>query len=199
MARISNWAWAHGCAIHVANLRVENGPATAQVRIGWLRSVANIYHAFAVQTFADELAHAAGRIRWNTAGTGSDRLGGGHDQCQESELRRAMTISIPTIPGSCGQKSWRLRPKNQDGVSRNWPREAGMGIAAHRSFLTYVANVVEVQVGDDGQMHITRVRHRSGCGHDDESGGGARASLRARRCLVPASRLAARSRRRMAP
>jgi isoquinoline 1-oxidoreductase beta subunit len=45
----------------VPNLRVENGPATAQVRIGWLRSVANIYHAFAVQTFADELAHAAGR------------------------------------------------------------------------------------------------------------------------------------------
>jgi isoquinoline 1-oxidoreductase beta subunit len=31
------------------------------VRIGWLRSVANIYHAFAVHSFADELAHAAGR------------------------------------------------------------------------------------------------------------------------------------------
>ena len=27
----------------------------------WLRSVANIYHAFAVQSFAAELAHAAGR------------------------------------------------------------------------------------------------------------------------------------------
>ena len=43
------------------NLRVENGPAKAHVRIGWLRSVANIYHAFAVQCFTDELAHAAGR------------------------------------------------------------------------------------------------------------------------------------------
>src|SRR6202040_2234421 len=43
------------------NLRVENGPAKAHVRIGWLRSVANIYHAFGIQCFTDELAHAAGR------------------------------------------------------------------------------------------------------------------------------------------
>jgi len=27
----------------------------------WLRSVANIYHAFAIQCFTDELAHAVGR------------------------------------------------------------------------------------------------------------------------------------------
>ena len=43
------------------NHRAENGPAAGHVRIGWLRSVANIYHAFAVHSFADELAHAAGR------------------------------------------------------------------------------------------------------------------------------------------
>src|SRR6266404_2431350 len=43
------------------NLRIENGPAKAHVRIGWLRSVANIYHAFGIQCFTDELAHAAGR------------------------------------------------------------------------------------------------------------------------------------------
>jgi len=36
-------------------------PAKAHVRIGWLRSVANIYHAFAIQCFTDELAHAVGR------------------------------------------------------------------------------------------------------------------------------------------
>ena len=45
----------------IPNLRVENGPATAHVRIGWLRSVANIYHAFAEQSFADELSYAAKR------------------------------------------------------------------------------------------------------------------------------------------
>src|SRR5207244_10937848 len=45
----------------IPNLRVENGAAKAHVRIGWLRSVANIYHAFGVQHFDDELSYAAGR------------------------------------------------------------------------------------------------------------------------------------------
>ena len=45
----------------VPNFRSENGKAVNHVRIGWLRSVANIYHAFAVQSFANELAYAAGR------------------------------------------------------------------------------------------------------------------------------------------
>jgi isoquinoline 1-oxidoreductase beta subunit len=45
----------------LANLRIENGPAKAHVRIGWLRSVANIYHAFGVQSFTNELAYQAKR------------------------------------------------------------------------------------------------------------------------------------------
>ena len=44
----------------IPHLRAENGPAQPHVRIGWLRSVANIYHAFAIQSFLDELAVAAG-------------------------------------------------------------------------------------------------------------------------------------------
>jgi len=43
------------------HFRSENGKALNHVRIGWFRSVANIYHAFAVQSFANELAYAAGR------------------------------------------------------------------------------------------------------------------------------------------
>jgi isoquinoline 1-oxidoreductase beta subunit len=39
----------------------ENGEAEAHTRIGWYRSVSNIPHAIAVQSFAAELAHAAGR------------------------------------------------------------------------------------------------------------------------------------------
>jgi len=45
----------------LANFRAENGPAAPHTRIGWFRSVANIYHAFGIHSFADELAHAAGR------------------------------------------------------------------------------------------------------------------------------------------
>src|SRR5260370_33565077 len=45
----------------IPNLRVENGPAQAHARIGWLRSVANIYHGIAAQPFADQLAPHAQR------------------------------------------------------------------------------------------------------------------------------------------
>jgi len=45
----------------IANLRAENGPATAHVRIGWAAVGGHVYHAFGIHSFADELAHAAGR------------------------------------------------------------------------------------------------------------------------------------------
>ena len=46
---------------NIPNLRLENPEAAAHVRIGWFRSVSNIPHAFAIQSFVSELAHAAGR------------------------------------------------------------------------------------------------------------------------------------------
>src|SRR5256712_7635498 len=45
----------------IPNVRIENPEATAHTRIGWFRSVSNIPHAFAVQSFVAELAAAAGR------------------------------------------------------------------------------------------------------------------------------------------
>ena len=45
----------------IPNVRCENGAAANHVRIGWYRSVYNIPHAFAVCSFADELAVAAGK------------------------------------------------------------------------------------------------------------------------------------------
>ncbi len=40
----------------IPNLRLENPEASAHCRIGWFRSVSNIPHAFAVQSFVSELA-----------------------------------------------------------------------------------------------------------------------------------------------
>ena len=45
----------------IPNHRAENGPAQNHLRIGWLRSVANIHHAFAIHSFVDELAQLAKR------------------------------------------------------------------------------------------------------------------------------------------
>jgi isoquinoline 1-oxidoreductase beta subunit len=44
----------------IPNVQAENGEARAHVRIGWMRSVNNIHHAFAMSSFIDELAHARG-------------------------------------------------------------------------------------------------------------------------------------------
>lgn len=137
----------------VPNFRSENGAAKNHVRIGWLRSVANIYHAFAVQSFANELAHNANRDPYDylMALIGSDRKIG------------------PVNPGPPGMAekypfdTARLRHVAELAAEKaNWGKKksgngSGMGIAVHRSFLTYVATVVEVEVDKDGAVRIPHV------------------------------------------
>jgi isoquinoline 1-oxidoreductase beta subunit len=138
------------------NLRVENGPAKAHVRIGWLRSVANIYHAFAIQCFTDELAHAAGR----------DPLDYLLDLIGKPRTIDFNGVSYPNYGASLETYPWetgRLRrvaemaAEKSGWGKRKHNRGTGVGIAAHRSFLTYVATVVEVEVNDKGEVRIPRV------------------------------------------
>jgi isoquinoline 1-oxidoreductase beta subunit len=140
------------------NHRAENGPATAHIRIGWLRSVANIYHAFAVHSFADELAHAAGKdpLEYLLQLLGPDRVipkselpkdysnyDGDYEQYPIDTARFRGVLSLAAEKAGWGKK------KSGNGF--------GMGIAMHRSFLTYVATVVQVQVDDAGRVQIKRV------------------------------------------
>jgi isoquinoline 1-oxidoreductase subunit beta len=138
------------------NLRVENGPAKAHVRIGWLRSVANIYHAFGIQCFTDELAHAAGR----------DPLDYLLDLIGEPRTINFKGVEYPNYGASMETYPWetgRLRHVTQLVAEKSgWGKRkhakgTGVGIAAHRSFLTYVATVVEVEVNDQGEVRIPRV------------------------------------------
>ena len=140
----------------IPNLRIENGPAKAHVRIGWLRSVANIYHAFAIQCFSDELAHIAGQDppQYLLDLIGTQRIldlkdtnylnyGASYDEYpfDTGRLRRVIEIA-------CEKSGW---------GKRQLPPGSGLGIAAHRSFLTYVATVVEVNVNGHGEVRIPRV------------------------------------------
>jgi isoquinoline 1-oxidoreductase subunit beta len=137
----------------IPNFRSENGQATAHVRIGWLRSVANIYHAFAVQSFANELAYAAGRDSYDYLVTliGSPRTVDGGTQ------------GPPEIVQKYPYETARLRHVADLAAEKaNWGKKrsgkgSGMGIAVHRSFLTYVATVVEVEVDDQGAIRIPHV------------------------------------------
>jgi len=140
------------------NLRVENGPAPAHVRIGWFRSVANIYHAFAVQTFTDELASnaSADRIQYALDLIGPPRI---------IDLK-AMGVDYPNYGASPAEypvDTARLRHVIEQAAEKSgWGKEksgngVGYGFAAHRSFLTYVACVVKVEVNADGDIAIPRV------------------------------------------
>jgi isoquinoline 1-oxidoreductase subunit beta len=138
------------------NLRIENGPAKAHVRIGWLRSVANIYHAFGIQCFTDELAHAAGR----------DPLDYLLDLIGEPRTIDFKGVEYPNYGASMEAYPWetgRLRHVTEMVAEKSgWGKRkhgkgTGVGIAAHRSFLTYVATVVEVEVNNQGEVRIPRV------------------------------------------
>ncbi len=140
----------------IPNLRIENGPAKAHVRIGWLRSVANIYHGFAVQTFTDELAHRAKR---DPADYLLDLIGQPRTIDFKGVDYPNYGASLETYPWETG----RLRRVTEMVIEKSgWGKRklgkgAGLGIAAHRSFLTYVATVVEVEVSDQGDIRIPRV------------------------------------------
>ena len=142
----------------IPNHRAENGEAKAHVRIGWLRSVCNVFHAFAEHSFADELAHAAGKDPrdYVLALLGPDRIipktelakdytnyDGDYAQYPIDTARFRRVLEIATEKSGWGKK------KNGNGF--------GMGLAIHRSFLTYVATVVQVEMGKDGKVQIGRV------------------------------------------
>jgi isoquinoline 1-oxidoreductase beta subunit len=138
------------------NLSIENGPAKAHVRIGWLRSVANIYHGFGVQCFTDELAHRAGRDPYEYL---LDLIG-------PARTIDFKNVDYPNYGASLTDYPWetgRLRHVTELVADKSgWAKKKsvkghGFGIAAHRSFLTYVAAVVEVEVNDQGEIRIPQV------------------------------------------
>jgi isoquinoline 1-oxidoreductase subunit beta len=142
----------------IPNHRSENGPATAHVRIGWLRSVANIYHAFGIQSFSDELAQAAGKdpLEYTLQLLGPDRI------IPKEELPKDYTnydgdYALYPIDTARFRRVLQLAAEKAQWGKKKPGNGFGMGLAIHRSFLTYVATVVQAEVNDAGQVKIQRV------------------------------------------
>jgi isoquinoline 1-oxidoreductase beta subunit len=138
------------------NIRIENGPAQAHVRIGWLRSVANIYHAFGVQCFTDELAHRANRDPVEYL---LDLVGPPRTLDFTNVQYPNYGADYKTYPWETGRlrKVIEMVADKSGWAGKKSGKGHGFGFAAHRSFLTYVATVVEVEVSDDGEIRIPRV------------------------------------------
>jgi isoquinoline 1-oxidoreductase subunit beta len=147
----------------IANLQCENPEVAAHTRIGWFRSVSNIPRAFAVQSMVGELAHATNR-----------------DQ-KEMLLEligspRIVDLSSVKDPWNYGEPyssypidTARLRRvvelvADKGGWGRSVPKGHGLGIAVHRSFVSYIATIVEVAVDEKGKLTVPRVDTAIDCG-----------------------------------
>jgi len=147
----------------IANFQVENPEAAAHTRVGWFRSVSNIPHAFAIQSFIAELAAAAGRDQkdYLLELLGKDRVidpayfsdgwvYGENPQRYPYETARLRKVIEAAAKGI--------------GWGRKLPKGQGLGIAAHRSFVSYTGVAVEVKVDEKGAISIPRVDIAFDCG-----------------------------------
>jgi isoquinoline 1-oxidoreductase beta subunit len=149
----------------VDNIRIENGEAPAHTRIGWYRSVSNISHAFAIQSFAGELAAAAGRDQKDYL---LDLIGPARlvevSKAVENFWDYGENVQVYPIDAGRLRKVVELVAE-KSGWGRKLPPRHGLGIAVHRSFVTYVAAVVEAAVDEKGNLSIPRVDVAVDCGH----------------------------------
>ena len=150
----------------IPNMRIENGEAEAHTRIGWFRSVLNIPHIFAVHSFVGEMAAAAGRDPkdYLLELIGAPRLidlpvgKGPNEFWNYNEDPR----KYPVDTGRLRRVVELAAEKAEWG--RKLPARHGLGIAAHRSFVTYVATVVEAAVDEKGTLSVPRVDVAIDCG-----------------------------------
>jgi isoquinoline 1-oxidoreductase beta subunit len=147
----------------IANIQCENPEAAAHTRIGWFRSVSNIPRAFAVQSMVGELAHATNRDQKEMLLQliGSPRIvnlssvkdpwnyGEPYDSYPIDTARLRRVVEVVADKGNWG---------------RTVPKGHGLGIAVHRSFVSYIATIVEVSVDDKGKLSVPRVDTAIDCG-----------------------------------
>jgi isoquinoline 1-oxidoreductase beta subunit len=146
----------------VPNISVETAAAPAHSRIGWLRSVTNIQQAFAQQSFIAELAHATKRdprdmlVRvvgpartLTAAGQGVKDLPNYGTPLDKQPIDVARLHRV--IEKVTDMAGW--------GTSGR-----ALGLAAHRSFVSYVAIVAHVGKGPRGEPRVEEAWIAADCG-----------------------------------
>jgi isoquinoline 1-oxidoreductase beta subunit len=148
----------------IQNVRCENPEAAAHTRIGWFRSVSNVPHAFAIQSMVAEIAHELGRDPKDML---LELIGPARIVDLGKSVKDLWNYGEPfdSYPIDAG----RLRQVTELAAERaEWgrklPARHGLGIAAHRSFVSYIATVVEVAVDEQGAISIPRVETAVDCG-----------------------------------
>jgi isoquinoline 1-oxidoreductase beta subunit len=117
---------------------VASREAAAHVRTGYWRSVDHSQHGFFVESFVDELAHAAGRDPY--------------------EYRRELLAAAPR------QRAVLERVAALAGWGPALPSGRGRGIAVVESYGSAVAVVVEVEAAADASIRVVHVWAAVDCG-----------------------------------
>jgi isoquinoline 1-oxidoreductase beta subunit len=122
----------------IPNLRVEYVRQEPGVQVWFWRSVGHSQNIFFSESFVDELAHAAGKDPF--------------------EFRRELLGKAPrhkaVLELAAEKAGWGSTP----------PKGVHRGIAVAYSFGSYVAEVAEVSVGEDGRPKVHRVVAAVDCG-----------------------------------
>ncbi len=129
----------------IPHVRVEACKARAHVRIGWYRSVYNIFHGFALGSFIDEIAAARDadpREIWLEILGPARVLGLTELGIEKLENYGESLARHPVDAGRLRNVIERVT------AAANWDQRAAaglhLGLAAHRSFVAYTAVVISV-------------------------------------------------------
>jgi isoquinoline 1-oxidoreductase beta subunit len=139
-----------GC---IPDVRYEYSSVPTSIPTGAWRATLHSGNAFAVQSFVDELAHAAGRdpveSRLEMLGEPRELPYGDHGGPLFDTGRMAHVIRVAAERGEWGSPVGEGR---------------GRGFAAHFTFGTYAAEVAEITVSPDGELRVDRIVAVLDCG-----------------------------------
>jgi isoquinoline 1-oxidoreductase beta subunit len=122
----------------IPNLLVDLHSPKIPVPVLWWRSVGHSHTAFVVESFIDELAHAAGKDPY--------------------EFRRTL------LQDGARQKGVLDLVAQKADWRKPMEKGVGRGIAVHESFGSFVAQVAEVSVNPEGRIRVHRVVCAVDCG-----------------------------------
>lgn len=122
----------------IPHLQVDLHTTTIGVPVLWWRSVGHSHTAFVVESFLDEVAHGAGKDPY--------------------EFRRALLAGHPRRQGvldlAAGKAGW----------GTPLPEGHARGIAVHKSFESFVAQVAQVSVDAQGRVRVHKIVCAVDCG-----------------------------------
>ncbi len=125
-------------AYEVPNVQVNLSTTKTGVPVLWWRVVGSSHTVYAVEAFIDEVAHAAGEDGFTF-----------RRKLLEKEPRMKAVLELAA---------------EKAGWSTPLPAGWGRGIAVCEAFKSYVAQVAEVSVGNDGRVKVERVVCAVDCG-----------------------------------